>query len=256
MSDRTFVVKKPNMRGSDIRDWQNLVKTEFKKMKVDCPIVVDGYYGVATRAYSASLLHAKGMSAGSVMKKGLKPETRARVRKGNYTDSQKRMAKKRRGSYLKKLRARWTRVHPPVNSILADSWGFHPGVHDGIDVITPADAVIFAMVKCKVIDVRASGWWGLGAAKDPNTRAKGDGIIQVEVLENVGPFKKGDHIGYGHAEKARVKIGDVVEAGKPLGRAGLANAWHIHLMLNDGSTTRGIGNKDPRRVLDYSVENG
>lgn len=255
MSDRTFVVKKPTMRGSDVRDWQNLVKAEFKRMKVDCPIVVDGYYGVATRSYSASLLHAFGMTASTVMKKGLTPQTRTRVQKRNFTDSQKKMAQKRRGAYLKKLRARWTKVHPPTNKILADSWGYHPPIHDGIDVITPPDAVIFAMVKCKVIDVRSGGWWGKGAPS-PAVAARGDGIIQVEVLETVGPFKKGDHIGYGHAEKAQVKVGQVVEAGKPLGRAGMANAWHIHLMLNNGSTSKGIGNKDPRAILDYSVKHG
>jgi hypothetical protein len=36
--------------------------------------------------------------------------------------------------------------------------GFQAG-HDGVDLICPEDAPIFAICKAKVIDVRASGWW-------------------------------------------------------------------------------------------------
>lgn len=256
MSDRTFIVKTPHMRGTDVRDWQQQVKAQFKSMKIDCPIQIDGDYGPASRSYTASLCFALGMTPKRVMADGVTPKLRTTIREGKFTKAQLE-ARKKRAYYRKKLRDRWNiRVHPPVNQILADSWGYHPGVHDGVDVICPADAIVFAMVKCKVIDVRSSGWWGLGAPTDPNVRAKGDGIIQVQVLESIGPFVKGDHIGYGHAEKATVKVGDVVEAGKPLGRAGLANAWHVHLMLNNGSTSKGIGNKDPQKILDYSVKNG
>ena len=109
------------------------------------------------------------------------------------------------------------------------------------------------MVKSKVIDVRASGWWG----KAPSGQvSKGDGIVQLEVLESVGPFKKGQHIGYGHCEHARVRVGQVVQAGETIALAGLAVAWHIHLMVNDGGTKKGIGTRDPRPHLDYSVKHG
>lgn len=256
MSDRTFVVKKPLMRGEDVHNWQREVKSQFNKMKIDCPIVVDGYFGVATRSYTAALCYSLGMVPRRVMDNGVTHRLRDRIRNGDFTAAEKK-AWANRDEYRKGLRARWNiKVHAPVNQILADSWGYHPGVHDGLDVICPPDAIIFAMVKSKVIDVRSSGWWGLGAPTDPNVRAKGDGIIQVQVLETVGPFTRGYHIGYGHAEKSQVKVGDIIEAGKPLGRAGLANAWHIHLMYNDGSTSKGIGNRDPRSILDYSVKNG
>jgi murein DD-endopeptidase MepM/ murein hydrolase activator NlpD len=154
--------------------------------------------------------------------------------------------------YRARLRRSWDRadVHPPVAKILADTWGYHPPVHDGVDVICPPNAVLFAMCKAKVIDVRSGGWWGKAPSGDVT---KGDGIIQLEVLENIGPFKKGHHIGYGHAEKATVKVGQTVNAGDVIGHAGLAVAWHVHLMYNDGSTKKGIGNIDPRPILDYSV---
>jgi hypothetical protein len=42
-----------------------------------------------------------------------------------------------------------------------------------------------------------------------------------------------------------------------LGHAGLANAWHVHLMHNDGSVgTRGIGNLNPEPLLNYTIEHG
>lgn len=258
-SDRTFVVKKPVMHGNDVKLWQTEVKNQFKKLKIDCPIVVDGYFGVSTRSYTADLCHALGMTSGRVMAKGITPHLRWHIANNELTSSQKKY-KAKRTKYRQELRAKYkrivVRVHAPVSKILQDSWGYHPGVHDGLDVICEADATLRAMVKAKVIDVRPSGWWGLGAPSNPTLKAKGDGIIQLEVLESVGPFKKGQHIGYGHAEKATVKVGQIVNAGDKIGHAGFANAWHIHLMMNDGSTTKGIGTFDPRPALDYSVKNG
>ena len=259
MSQRTFVVKKPVMHGRDVQAWQEEVDDQFRRMAIDCPIVKDGRYGVATRSYTASLCHALGISEKIAMKDGVTPELRKKIRTRDLTATEKKRMANRK-VYRQALRVRYkaigSPVHPPVDRILQDSWGFHPPVHDGLDVITQPDAVLYAMVKCKVIDVRSSGWWGKGAPSNPSLKAKGDGIIQLEVLETVGPFKKGYHIGYGHAEKAKVKVGQIVEAGTPIGHAGFANAWHIHLMYNTGATKMGIGNRDPKPLVDYSVKNG
>lgn len=258
---RTFIIKNPIMKGDDVKEWQSDVKKLFRKMSIDCPIVIDGKWGQQSRAYTAALVHASGMSATTQMKDGVTPELRIKLRNNQKTAAQlKAFRSKARVDYRAKLRKQYAqaaaRVHTPVAIIRADSWGFHPGVHDGLDVITDPDPVIFAMVKCKIVDVRSSGWWNKGAPSDPTIKAKGDGIIQMEVLENVGPFKIGQHIGYGHAEKALVKVGQVVEAGTPVGHAGFANAWHIHLMVNNGDTDRGIGTLDPLPFVNYAVKNG
>jgi murein DD-endopeptidase MepM/ murein hydrolase activator NlpD len=175
------------------------------------------------------------------------------------TEAEKKVRdSKARKEYRAKLRDQWAvrKVHAPVSKIITDSWGYHPGVHDGLDVISIEGAAAFAMVKCKIIDVRASGWWGLGAPSNPSVKARGDGIVQMEVLETVGPFKRGMHIGYGHCEHARVKVGQTVQAGEVVALVGFANAAHIHLMVNDGKTTRGVGTQDPRPLVDYAVKNG
>jgi murein DD-endopeptidase MepM/ murein hydrolase activator NlpD len=254
---RTFQVKEPLMKGKDIKDWQQRIKGLFKKMNLDCPIKPDGVYGHHTRTYSAALCQAMGLNATKAMASGVTPELRTKLRNGDLTAAEKKVRwSKARKQYRQKLRKQWSNnnVHPPVASILADSWGYHPGVHDGIDVICKPNAACFAMVRSRVIDVRASGWWGQSPSGDVS---KGDGIVQLEVLENVGPFKKGMHIGYGHCEHARVKVGEIVEAGETIALAGLAVAWHIHLMVNNGKVDkRGIGNIDPRKCLDYAVKNG
>lgn len=260
MSDRIFKIGHETMKGNDIKSWQHDVRDCFKRMGIDCPIKADGIYGVSTRAYTASLIHANGMSAAKQMQDGVTPDLRVKLRHvpGSLTSVQRTTRNSiARRDYRSRLRKQFAQskgggVHAPTTVILQDDWGYHPGVHDGLDVITPPNPVIFAMIRSKVIDVRPSGWWGLGAPSNPKLKSKGDGIIQLKVLESVGPFREGMHIGYGHAEHARVKEGEVVHAGQAIGHAGFANAWHIHLMVNDGSTTKGIGNRDPRPLLDYA----
>lgn len=149
-----------------------------------------------------------------------------------------------------------TPVASPLDKILNDSWGYHPGVHDGVDLICEADARIYALCDARVIDVRSGGWWGKGAPADPALREKGNGIIQLECLTDAGPFRKGMHFGYGHAEKAVVKVGQTVQAGDLLGHAGFANAWHIHFMVNGGGTTKGVGDRDPAPFVRYAVARG
>jgi murein DD-endopeptidase MepM/ murein hydrolase activator NlpD len=255
VSDRTFKVGSKLMEGSDVKAWQELIDKEFRHLKINCPIKKDGVYGVHTRSYSAALLKARGILI-KEMESGVTPGLRSKIRNRELTKTEtKRFHSAARVKYRKELREQWKprKVHKPVNTIIADSWDYHPGVHDGIDVICGPNAAVFAMVKCKVIDVRAGGWWGNAPSGDVK---KGDGIVQVEILENVGPFKKGYHIGYGHCEHARVRVGEIVQAGEVIALAGLAVAWHVHLMYNDGSTTRGIGNRDPRAILEYSKKHG
>jgi len=255
MSERTFTVKKPLMEGADIKAWQKTIDKEFKHLKINCPIKADGVYGVHTRSYSSALLIARGILI-KEMEKGVTPELRTKIRKRDLTKAEtKRFHSVARVKYRQELRDRWKlrKVHQPVSNILADSWDYHPGVHDGIDVICKPNAAVFAMCRAKVIDVRSGGWWGNAPSGDVS---KGDGIVQLEILETVGPFKKGYHIGYGHCEHARVKVGEIVQAGETIALAGLAVAWHVHLMYNDGSTMKGIGNRDPRAILEYSKKHG
>jgi len=255
---RTFKLDEAGqpMKGEDVKVWQQRIKGLFKKMDIDCPIEPDGTYGVNTRSFTAALCHASGLSSGKAMCNGVTSELRTKLRNNDLTPAQRKTkGSKARRDYRQKLRRQWAvkKVHPPVNAILEDSWGYVPGVHDGLDVICKANAAVFAMVKGRVFDVRTEGWWSKSPSGDVS---KGDGIVQIEVLETVGPFVKGMHIGYGHCEHPRVKAGDIVEAGEVIALAGLANLWHVHLMVNDGSTTRGKGNRNPRPLLDYSVKHG
>lgn len=264
MSDRTFKIQEKPMKGDDVKAWEEELKQLFNGIGIDAPIVANGVYADIDRSYTKSFIYAIGiLDADEVLEHGVTPTLRSQLRHWRTQQSNaedKRMEERK--DWRRRLRDRYGKIRDHgqgdvslfLTKLLADSWGYHPGVHDGIDLISLPDVPIHAPVKSKVIDVRASGWWGLGAPSDPVLRAKGDGIVQLEILETVGPFKKGDHIGLGHAEKARVKVGDVVEAGHWVANTGFANAWHIHCMLNNGTTTRGIGNENPQAIVDYSIK--
>jgi murein DD-endopeptidase MepM/ murein hydrolase activator NlpD len=256
---RTFKVQSPLMHGEDIQSWQIEIGAEFDRLNIYCPIEADGHYGVETRSYTASLCHSLGMNATVAMQDGVTPKLRTKIRHRDLTPTEHKLfMSDPYVDYRRALRKRWASpgntVHTPVAKILQHSWSYHPGVHDGVDVICLLNAPIYAMCRARVIDVRADGWWGLGAPKDPTVKAKGDGIIQLEILVDVGPFAKGHHLGYGHAEGALVHIGEVIEAGHHLGHAGLANVSHVHLMHNDGHAgLRGVGNLNPEPLLDYTI---
>lgn len=162
------------------------------------------------------------------------------------------------------------RVSVPVDPIHGDSWGWTPdkpksegggAVHDGLDVIAGWRDDVVAMVRSRVVDVRASGWWGKSAhASAGHPVSDGDGIIQLEVLETIGPFHKGDILGYGHTENAVVHVGQIVVAGQRIGHIGWAVVGHIHLMHQRGlqwtGRPQGVGTLNPRAILDYTYAHG
>jgi murein DD-endopeptidase MepM/ murein hydrolase activator NlpD len=144
----------------------------------------------------------------------------------------------------------------PVSPILSDSWGWHPGVHDGIDLICNPSATLTAICEAQVIRADPGGWWGLGAPSNPEVRAKGDGIIILRALVDTGPIKKGMNFCYGHAESPQVTVGQTVSAGDVIGKAGFANAWHVHFMVNARSDDRGVGDRDPLPFVQYLQQHG
>lgn len=162
------------------------------------------------------------------------------------------------------------RRHPPASGsvaspvkLISHAWGYHPGVHDGVDLICGAEAKIYALCDAEIVDVRTSGWWGKGAqASHGHPISDGDGIIQLKCLTDRGPFKKGMVFGYGHAEGPVVKVGQRVEAGQHIGHAGFANAWHVHFMANGGNKRRadggysGVGDRDPWAYVSYAMKGG
>ncbi len=154
-------------------------------------------------------------------------------------------------------------VSPPVEPVLADSWGYHRGIHDGIDLIANWRDEVTAVCDGVIVDARASGWWGNGARPSSgHPISDGDGIVQLRCTISSGPFVPGLVFGYGHTERATVKVGQRVKAGQIIGHIGWANAPHIHFMANRGHERRpdgsylGIGTHDPRPYLDWAKKHG
>jgi murein DD-endopeptidase MepM/ murein hydrolase activator NlpD len=262
MSDRTFVVKQPHMEGADVLEWQKWLNDQARFWGVNYQIPEDGDYGIGTRDMTASIVHGLGLSSASeAMKDGVTPELRIKLR--NKKLSPVELA--RYHGPRKLWRMAWKKkhegggsVHTPAAHILADSWGYHPPVHDGVDLITPPNEPLLAICDGTIVRVQAGGWWGKGAPSNPAVKAKGDGIIVLRCDIDAGPFKPGLLFGYGHAEGAVVKEGDKVKAGQKIGEAGLANAYHAHFMVHGPDTSPpvgGTGDRDPMPYVDFAKKN-
>lgn len=251
MSERTFKVGSTLMQGDDVLAWQHTLNEQLRSWGVTGrPVKADGFYGVQTRSWTSTVLKGLGI-AQDRMANGVTPWLRAKVRNRRLSVAERwRYAK--RGEFRRGLAAKLSPVHTPIAKVLADSWGYHPGVHDGLDLICEPSAQLFAMCDGVVIRADEAGWWGLGAPADANLRAKGDGVIVIRCGTDAGPFEKGLNIVYGHAEAPRVQEGQKVRAGDVIGRAGFANAWHVHLCINDRTDDRGVGDRDPRPFYDYA----
>ncbi len=263
IAHRDLVVTDPPMRGRDVANLNRAVHQRLAMRRIDIPSPVHDMFTQAAAlaaveaGYFLGLLEATILATDGgrrVCPQGAQTIIREPERR---THAQLARAKARHA-----LLARGPRFYAklgggggvavPVDPILEHSNGFSGG-HDGVDLICEADDVVYAICDAKVIDVRAGGWWGKGAqASHGHPIEHGDGIIQLECLVAQGPFKPGLHFGYGHAEKAVVKVGQRVKAGQKLGHAGFANAWHLHFMVNAGTTNRGTGDRDPMPFVDYA----
>jgi murein DD-endopeptidase MepM/ murein hydrolase activator NlpD len=256
---RDFQVVSPAMSGPDVKSWQEFLLTRFHLWDINFPLTVDGNYGPATRSATASFLRAWGApSAADAMRHGVTGELRSRLRHDDRSQDEKQLFNSaERADYRHALRERYKvqAVCSPIAKILDDSWGYHPPIHDGVDLICVPSAPLMAIVTGRIIRADAGGWWGKGAPADPLLRAKGDGIIVLRATVDVGPFKEGMNFCYGHAEGAVVKTGEKVHAGQHIGSAGFANAWHTHFMVNDRNDDRGLGDRDPMPFVKYAMEN-
>jgi murein DD-endopeptidase MepM/ murein hydrolase activator NlpD len=259
MSDpRTFKLTSPLMDGGDIRGWRTTIRGTFEGWGIDYPLASGDTYDAATRAATSTLLYALGI-AQSEMVDGVTPELRIKVRNRRLSAAERlRMAA--RVNWRRRLRSKYGRrggVAPPVAKIIEDSWGYHPPVHDGLDVICHEKAPLYAMCDGEIIRADAGGWWGKGARPSAgHPVSEGDGVIVLRCGVDRGPFRRGLNIVYGHAEGPLVKAGTTVSAGRQIGHAGWANTPHIHLCVNGRDDDRGVGDRDPRPFLDYAVRNG
>ncbi len=241
---------KPGSAGPDVRALQAALNDRARPRGL--PVVaVNGAYDSTTAKSAERDARALGALEATIAKPGTSVGEQRIIRwPASRSPAQYARAAGRR-------RAARAAVASPVRPLISSAWGYRGDAHDGVDLITEGDDVIYALCDAKVIDVRSSGWWGKGArASGGHDIADGDGIIQLACLTDTGPFRKGLHFGYGHAEKALVKVGQTVKAGQPIGHAGFANAWHIHFMVNAGGTLRGVGDRDPMPYVLYAMAKG
>jgi murein DD-endopeptidase MepM/ murein hydrolase activator NlpD len=253
---RTFRLTDPHMQGEDVKAWQVALNRQMRTWGINHRVPEDGDYGALSRDLTATCVFGLGIPL-DVMAEGVTPELRSKMR-------HKELSAKQRALFVARApwRARLKRRHdvgaavaPPLAKILSSSWGYHPPVHDGVDLICPPNVTGYAICTGEIIRADAGGWWGKGAPS-PAIAAKGDGIVVLRCTVNAGPFRPGLNFCYGHAEHPQVRVGDRVKAGDPICRAGLANAWHFHFMVNARNDAKGVGDRDPMPYVNYARKNG
>lgn len=240
---RALKVTTDPMKGEDVKALQIALNKRARARGL-ATVTVDGVFGPQTLKAVLLVGYALGALDGT-------------IRKGQGTIGLQRMirvpASRTPGQRKRAKDRRVTNVAYPINPkhLIADTWGYHPGAHDGVDLICPPNEPLRAVCDATVVRVSPAGWWGLGAPSDPGLKAKGDGVIILRAARDVGPIRKGTNFVYGHAEHATVREGDRVAAGQVIGRAGLANAWHVHFCVNGRADTKGVGDRDPAPILKY-----
>jgi hypothetical protein len=198
------------MKGDDVRAWQRFLYEDFRsRWSIEYPLDIDGDYGEATRAATASFLRAWGMeSAQAAMEHGVTPELRIKIRNSDRTNTEQDLAvSDERKAYRAALRDRFAHqdVCYPVPNLVTDAWGWHPGVHDGVDLVCPWKQPLLAICTGVIVRVSPSGWWGVNPQASPgHPISDGDGIVILQCDIDDGPFVPGLHFGYGHAELAAV----------------------------------------------------
>lgn len=268
MSTRAFKVDSPLMDGSDVREWQEFLHDDFRnRWRIDYPIKVDGFYGVATRAATATFMKAWGAeNAADALEHGLTARWRIKLRNNDRNADEDALAfSDATKAYRRELRERFTRIlvcYPVVGLITDDNGWTGPNGHDGVDLITAWRGPALAICDGIIRRVSKGGWWGNNPQPSPgHPVSDGDGIIVLECTITSGPFAPGLKFGYGHTEEATVKEGDTVHAGQVIGHIGWARAPHIHLMINDDPPVklvdgslfyRGVGDRDPASFLAFA----
>jgi murein DD-endopeptidase MepM/ murein hydrolase activator NlpD len=251
------------MEGADVKAWQEWLNGHLEFWHVPFMIPTDGHYGPLTRSVSKSVAYGMGIDTGTIVEHGVTAALRSKMRNADLSTAELVRAQQRREDWLPRYRERFERknVSTPTPVILESSWGWHPGVHDGVDLIAPWKNPCLAICTGIIVRADAEGWWGSNPKPSPgHPVSDGAGIVILESSTDAGPFKRGLHFGYGHAKPVDgVKKGTLVRAGEMIGRVGFANAAHIHFMVNDDKPVsgfyRGVGDRDPMPYVDYARRN-
>ena len=170
-----------------------ILNAQFDEWKIDFQIPVDGDYTVETRDASKMVVYGLGIKPVAT-KHGVTQALRKKVHEQSLTPTEKEASRKRLGwRQFQRRKYADGGLCRPVSKISTHANGFEGPAqeqHDGVDLICPENAPIFAICTAKVIDVRAEGWFP-GPQLAGHALSEGDGIIQLEGLAISVPSTRG-----------------------------------------------------------------
>lgn len=110
-----------------------------------------------------------------------------------------------------------------------------PHIHAGCDIVCPKGSACIAPVDGRIGPFAIDH--GFAPGEGPQ---EGGGMVQFEFLQDLGPIKKGDIIGWGHVFNVFVKPGQTVKAGQKLATSGEVTfqgpAPHVHFIYQHPGT--------------------
>lgn len=126
--------------------------------------------------------------------------------------------------------------------------------HMGLDIDCPVGTPCIAPVDGRIVNFAQDHGFAPGeGAKE------GGGMIQFQFLQDVGPIKKGDVIGWGHVFHVYAQVGETVKAGQKIASSGettFNHAAHVHFIYQSPATGEMDGSDDPKPVYEYLRTNG
>lgn len=239
MSDRTFKIKAPAMTGSDIKAWQVEVSDLFERMDIEYDLEADGFYGVASRAATASLCRASGLIAADEMENGVSPALRSKLRNrpdGYTVAERKRFMSAEVIEYRRRLRAR-EKANPGDTFPGSPVPGQRP---------IPATHQTAGLLGYPAVDYFAAGGSPcVSPVTGTVTRLSGHDPSNGPTGGVHGPFGWSVYIEGGgkiyfltHMGARMVKVGDRVRQGQVIGTVGNYARWggvdHIHQGVHTG----------------------
>lgn len=140
-----------------------------------------------------------------------------------------------------------------IGGVFGENRGDH--IHAGLDIDCPLGSPCIAPVDGRIVNFATDHDFA------PSEGAQGGGgMIQFQFLQDLGPIKKGDVIGWGHVFHVYANVGDSVKGGQKIASSGettFNGAEHVHLIYQSPeSPGTEDGTDDPAPIYTYLRTNG
>jgi murein DD-endopeptidase MepM/ murein hydrolase activator NlpD len=113
-----------------------------------------------------------------------------------------------------------------IGGVFGEDRGDH--IHAGLDIDCPVGTPCIAPVDGRIVQFAQDHDFAPGEGAHG-----GGGMIQFQFLQDLGPIKKGDVIGWGHVFHVYAQVGEAVKAGQKIASSGETTFNHAPFHLSE-----------------------